>query len=188
MGIVIGFAGAIGSGRSKVSRAVAEVLAWPRVSFGDHIRRLAQENGENPDDRTVLQRLGQALVMTNVEEFVRSVLSENENWRPSGNLVVDGVRHVEVRWSLLTQVKPSAFKLVYVTVDEPTRRQRAEEEWNIPGPQLIRYDQELTEAQIPRILRAYADLAIDSSLPVTIAAQQVTSRLGVHRTPVVAAP
>lgn len=177
MGTVVAFAGPIGSGKTTLSTRVADLLRWPRVSFGDYIRKIARDNDQDPNDRAVLQKLGQSLVMTDVDRFVSAVLA-TADWKVGENLIVDGLRHVEVRLVLLTKVPSSAFKLVYLTVDETTRRQRAEVKWDISQPQLIRYDQELTEAQIPKILRAYADLVIDNGLPTDIAAKEVISQLG----------
>jgi dephospho-CoA kinase len=177
MGTVVAFAGAIGSGKTALSKRVAELLRWPLVSFGDYIRDVARQNGQDPKDRGVLQRLGQSLVMTDVDGFVSAVLARADR-KEGENLIVDGLRHVEVRLVLLKNYPQSSFKLVYLTVDETTRRHRAEDTWNISQPQLIRYDQELTEAQIPKILRAYADIVIDNSLPTDIAAKEVISRLG----------
>jgi cytidylate kinase len=176
-GTVIAFAGAIGSGKSNLSRKVAALLEWPRVSFGEYIRTVAQENGMDASDRGVLQRLGQALVMSDTEDFARKVLATAPNWRGGQNLVIDGLRHVEVRLVLIKLVRPSAFKLVFLSVDETTRRQRALHDKEIPQPQLIRYDQDITEAQIPRILPEYANVTVDNSLPTDIAAREVLSRL-----------
>ena len=185
-GIVVAFAGAIGSGKSNLSRHVAGLLGCPRVSFGDYIRGIAEANHMDSSDRGVLQRLGQALVVSNAEDFARKVLATRPDWQPGQNLVIDGLRHVEVRQVLFTLVRPSILKLVFLSIDETSRRQRAQRDKEIPQPQLIRYDQDITEAQIPRILPSYADVVVDSTLPVDIAAREVLSRLGLQ-VPMVAA-
>ncbi len=177
-GTVVAFAGPIGSGKSNLSTRVATLLGWPRVSFGDYIRKVARENHQNEGDRAVLQKLGQALILSSTEEFVKNVLAEGGNWREQGNLIVDGLRHVEVRQLLLKLSAPNAFKLVFLSLDETTRRQRAQTEKATPIPQLIRYDQDITEAQIPRILPQYADITIDNALPIEIAAKEVLAKLG----------
>lgn len=177
-GIVIAFSGAIGSGRSELSRRVAELLEWPRVSFGDFVRKVALEHKENPNDRVVLQKLGQALVVSDVDSFVGGVLAQDPTWREDGNLVVDGLRHAEVRHALLQKVAPSLLKMVFVKVDEDTRHARIADSNNIEPRLLTRYDQHITEAQIPRILPEYADIDIDNTLPVDIAAAQIIARLG----------
>src|SRR4029077_15353862 len=41
---VLGFSGAIGSGRSELSRLVADKLKWPLLRFGDYLRALAGQD------------------------------------------------------------------------------------------------------------------------------------------------
>jgi cytidylate kinase len=177
MGIVIAFSGPIGAGKSTISQKVADLLQWPRVSFGEYVQKIATENGQDPYDRTVLQRLGQALVLSDVDGFVKGVLEQKE-WKEEGNLVVDGLRHAEVRHALIQQIHPSKLKHVFVTVDEDTRQQRVREEDKVEPRILMRYDQDITEAQIPRVLREYKDLEVSGRLPSEIAAKEVIARLG----------
>lgn len=186
MGIVLAFSGPIGAGKSTISLKVAELLRWPRVSFGEYVQKVAKENNQDPSDRTVLQRLGQALVLSDVDSFVESVLNQRE-WRTEGNLVVDGLRHAEVRHALMQKIKPSVLKHVYVTVDEDTRQQRVREEDKVEPRLLMRYDQDITEAQIPRIIREYKDIEVSGKLPSQIAAKEIVSRLGIAPSPMVAA-
>jgi cytidylate kinase len=189
MGIVIAFSGPIGAGKSTISQKVADLLHWHRVSFGEYVRKVAKENNQDPNDRTVLQRLGQALVLADVDGFVEGVLNQKE-WRDGkgeGNLVVDGLRHAEVRHALIQKIRPNVLKHVYVTVDEDTRQQRVREEDKVEPRVLMRYDQDITEAQIPRIIREYKDIEVSGKLPSQIAAKEVVARLGLASPPMVAA-
>jgi cytidylate kinase len=182
MGIVIAFSGPIGAGKSSISQKVAEVLNWPRVSFGEYVQKVARQNNQDANDRTVLQRLGQALVLSDVDEFVKGVLDQVK-WRDEngeGNLVVDGLRHAEVRHALIQQIRPrNVLKHVFVTVDEDTRQQRVRQEDNVEPRVLLRYDQDITEAQIPRVMREYKDIEVSGKLPSQIAAREVIARLGI---------
>jgi cytidylate kinase len=186
MGVVVAFSGPIGAGKSTISQRVAESLNWPRVSFGDYIKKIAQENAADPDDRAVLQRLGQALVLADVDGLVEDVLNQRK-WRNEngeGNLVVDGLRHVEVRHALLQKIRPqNVLKHVFVTIDEDTRQQRVRDEDHIEPRILMRYDQDITEAQIPRILREYKDIEVSGKLPASIAAREVVAKLNLSPTP-----
>jgi cytidylate kinase len=191
MGTVIAFSGPIGAGKSSISRAVAGLLGWPRVSFGEYVQKVAKDSGQDPEDRAVLQRLGQALVVSDVDGFVDAVLNQTK-WRGEdreGNLVVDGLRHAEVRHALIQRIEPNVLKHVFVTVDEDTRQQRVREEDKVEPRILMRYDQDITEAQIPRVIREYKDIEISGRLPSDLAAREVVSRLGVSkpRSPMVAA-
>jgi cytidylate kinase len=179
MGIVIAFSGPIGAGKSTISQKVADLLHWPRVSFGEYVQTVARERGQNPEDRNVLQKLGQALVLSDVDGFVTEVLNRKK-WRGDGNLVVDGLRHAEVRHALIQQIKPSKLKHVFVTVDEDTRQERVRVEDKVEPRILMRYDQDITEAQIPRIIREYKDIEVDGTLPADMAALEVAVRLGLY--------
>jgi cytidylate kinase len=189
MGAVIAFSGPIGAGKSTISQKVSELLSWPRVSFGEYVQKVARENGQDPADRAVLQRLGQALVLADVDGFVDEVL-KGKAWRDAkgqGNLVVDGLRHAEVRHALVQKIRPNILKHVYVTVDEDTRQQRVLEEDRVEPRLLMRYDQDITEAQIPRIIREYKDIEVSGKLPPLIAAREVIARLGLSPSPMAAA-
>jgi cytidylate kinase len=185
MGVVVAFSGPIGAGKSTISKRVADSLNWPRVSFGEYIKKVARENGEDPEDRAVLQRLGQALVLADVDGLVEEVLSQCQ-WKDAngeGNLVVDGLRHAEVRHALVQRIRPNILKHVFVTIDEDTRQQRVRDEDHIEPRILMRYDQDITEAQIPRILREYRDIDVNGRLPTQIAAREVVAKLNLTPTP-----
>ncbi len=175
--LIVAFSGAIGTGKSNVSRKVQEILGWPRVSFGDYVRKQAHELGQDQNDRVVLQRLGQALVQRNTREFAKNVLDQITGWETGPGILVDGLRHVEVRQALIDIVGVPNFRLVFLSLDEASRRRRAEASRQIPPSQLIRYDQDITEAQISRILPAYADVKLDAALPERVLADDIISKL-----------
>lgn len=177
VGTVVTLSGAIGTRRSDIAIALAERLGWQRVKFSGYIKSKLQAEGANPEDRRLQQKLGQELVQTNVRGFVAGVLAQAEGWEPGLNLVVDGLRHAEVRLALLAAIDPSVLHYVHVEVDEVTRQETAETVRGIQERLLYRYDQDLTEAQLPRILPAYADQIVDGSLPATMVADKVVARL-----------
>lgn len=176
-GTVVALSGAIGTRRSDIAVALAERLGWARVKFSTFIASRLAEVGGEADDRRLLQKLGQELVQTDVDGFVAGVLAQAPDWAPGGNLVVDGLRHAEVRLALLHAIRPSSLHYVHVEVDEVTRQETAETARGIQERLLYRYDQDLTEAQLPKILPAYADQIVDGSLPTKIVADKVFARL-----------
>jgi dephospho-CoA kinase len=147
---------------------------FKRASFGDQVRNVARQAGQDPKNRAVLQQLGQALVLTRREEFIRDVLNQVPN---AENVIVEGVRHVEVLIDLKRLVQPRVLKLVHIKTDAEIRQQRMMDRDKVERRVVARYDADITEAQINRILPQYADLTIDGSLPLDILADQVIAFL-----------
>lgn len=177
---VVAFAGPIGSRKSELSRALAERLHWPRRSFGDFLRGQAKANGMDASDRAVLQQLGQVRVQSDPDRFVSDVL-EGHDWTKHPNLVLDGLRHAEVRHALLIllQRQEVSLKLVFVEIDEPLRQRQAQER-GVPLRLLATYDRDLTEAQVSRVIKAYADVIVPGSLPIALGVDTVISRLSLR--------
>jgi adenylate kinase family enzyme len=179
-GIALAFSGAIGSGKSSVSGELQKLLEWPRVSFGDFVRKTASSMGRDATDRDVLQKLGQALVVSNLEGFVRDVLAQAPEWADADGVIIDGLRHTEVREELIRQVHPKQLKLVIVNVDEGTRLARAQKEKDIESHVLSRYDQDVTETQTRQALPNFADLQVENDLSPVIAAEAIIRKLNLH--------
>ena len=179
-GQVVAFSGPIGSRKSELSKAVAENLHWPRRSFGDFLREDAKASGMNPGDRAVLQQLGQARVQSDADRFVADVLAGHD-WSKHPNLILDGLRHAEVRHALLLhlRVHEIGLKVVFVEIDEALRQRQAEER-GVPLRLLATYDRDLTEAQVSRVMRAYADAVVPGSLPKGHAVDTVISKLSLQ--------
>src|SRR5580700_323855 len=164
-GTVIVFSGALGLYTGALSTVVAETLQWKRARFSDFIRQLASSRGKNPDDRGVLQHLGQEIVQKGPEDFVRSVLGMAK-WSPGENLVLDGLRHAEVFRELRSQVGPSAdLRVVHVTIADRARRaDRAKRAEGFTDDQFGQYETDVTEAQVEET-PAYANLSLDGAEP-----------------------
>lgn len=170
LNFVLAFSGGLGAGKSSLTTALHERLGWPRASFGDHVRKLAAENGRDSKDRAVLQQLGQALVLTNVEGFVDDVLAQAGD---APNVILDGVRHVEVLFTLREKFKDKV-KLVHLEAPSDLRQERYLQRETVERRLLARYEQDITEAQIARILPQYADLLVDATLPLSFQVGKVT--------------
>ena len=162
--LVLGFAGKIGSGKSTVSAEVAKALGWPRASFGDYLRTVAKSNGFG-ESREVLQELGSSLVEKGAEEFCRSVLAHYQ-WSAGEPLIVDGVRHAEVVEALRRLVAPLELRLVFIDVDDRTRRDRLPTTDKDMPKKLQLIETHMTEKQVNECLPALADLRLPGSQPV----------------------
>ena len=158
--IVIGFAGKIASGKSTLSERFAEEMGWPYVSFGDYVRTVARQRGEDDSQREILQQIGASLVEQDCEGFCRAVLQQAQ-WQSGEPLVIDGIRHIEVKQVLENLVAPSKFVLIYISVDEQIRRQRLHHE-GIDDPERIeRIESASTEIQAKAELPKAADFTLD---------------------------
>lgn len=157
--LVLCIAGGIGSGKSSLARSISEELGWERVSFGDHVKAVAVREGL-PTDRQTLQRVGEDLVRSHLKRFCREVLS-SAGWSPGRNLVIDGVRHLEVLDVLRQLVKPQDLRLVFVEVSTVERQRRLVERSEVVD--FLAAEQHSTEAQRD-LLKAKADLILDETM------------------------
>lgn len=159
--IVLGFAGSIASGKSTLSIDVALSLGWQRVSFGDYVRTVAQRQ-ELGESREVLQAVGESLVKKGIEQFCRAVLAQVD-WEPGQPLVIDGIRHGETVSILRWLVAPSELLLVFVAVNESTRKTRLAERGLTDYELRQQFEKHSTEAQVRTVLRGMADFTVDST-------------------------
>lgn len=162
MGLVVCFAGQIGSGKSSLSRALAGSLGWPRTAFGDYLRKEAAKIGQDPDSRQVLQDLGQSLVERDAKQFCRAVLADG-GFAPQGNLLVDGVRHVDVQRLIAELVAPSKTKLIYLAAGDAQRLERISDRSDGQSD-FARAESHSVEAQLRDSLPALADAHINTEI------------------------
>lgn len=158
------FSGAIGSGKTTVSTAVAAALGWPRASFGDHVRIAAlQRYGDT--SRVNLQKMGAELITSlGWESFCREVLVRG-GWQPGRPMVVDGIRHAEAIIMLRTLAAPLSAVLVHLRVEDDVRRERLEERGKVALGQehIASADKHSTEIQVHTTLHALADHVLDAT-------------------------
>jgi dephospho-CoA kinase len=159
--IILGFAGSIASGKSTLSNEVASSLGWQRVSFGDYVRTVAQRQ-ELGESREVLQAVGASLVKQGMEQFCRAVLAQVD-WEPGQPLVIDGIRHAEIVSTLRRLVAPFELLLVFVAVNESTRKARLVERGLTDYKLRQQFEAHSTEAQVQTVLREMADYTADST-------------------------
>lgn len=153
---IVGVAGAIGSGKSALSRALAGEGGGARVSFGDFVRDQADAREVEPT-RENLQALGEQLIdELGAPEFVRRVLTDQTT---TELIVVDGVRHLAVDEALRRIA--AEYLLVFVEVDGETRRRRVREREG-RDVDLAELDRHSTEREVA-LLRERADVVVDGA-------------------------
>jgi hypothetical protein len=160
MGLVVGFAGRIGSGKSSVSEALAHTLGWRRTGFGDYLRDELTRRGGDPDLREALQDLGQSLVDTDPEGFCRTVLAAG-GFAPGADLLVDGIRHVDIHRIIARLVPPSEPKLIFLAADDTRRIGRVGGRAS-GHADFARAETHRVEADLRASLPAIADVTIDA--------------------------
>lgn len=153
---IVGVSGAIGSGKSELSRALAPALDASRVSFGEFVRGEAEARAIEPT-RENLQELGeQLLAELGPSQFVQRALAV----RPRAELlIVDGVRHLAVDEEL-SRIAVH-YRLVFVEVDDETRRRRLGEREG-HEVDLAALDAHSTEREVP-LLRERAAAVVDGA-------------------------
>lgn len=176
-GLVIGFSGKIASGKTALSTYVAEQLGWPRVSFGDYVRSVAQQKGLGLD-RNVLQDLGAKLLKSDPYSFCRSVLCEAD-WSPGQSLIVDGIRHYEIINHIKTIIAPSQFCLVVVATSEFERhaRLRSRASYDLKIQNTI--ESHSTEFDVNNTLPMHADLIVDGTEEINNIVGQIISHFSI---------
>lgn len=154
--MIICLAGARASGKSTVAKCLADLLGWRSISFGDYVREVARERGLDPQDLAALQDIGLELVEMGWEIFCGNLLKfYNYN---NGNIIVDGIRHVEAVDTLSTITK-SRIILVYLEVSEQVQKDRMKQR---NRGEYEGHESHKVEKQVKHEVRSKADIIIKS--------------------------
>jgi dephospho-CoA kinase len=172
--MVLAFAGSMASGKSTLSRGIAQTLGWPRVSFGDYVRHVVQGRGLQCS-REVLQEVGAAMIEEQGwKAFCCAVLAQGK-WEPGQSLVVDGIRHAEAVETLRQLVAPSELFLIFIAVEEPTRRARLHQRSITDDEAQQRLEAHSTEVQVKTILTKMADCTVNGTRPVASLLKEIVN-------------
>ncbi|HEX3426394.1 MAG TPA: hypothetical protein VHT30_09695 [Acidimicrobiales bacterium] len=118
--MIVGFAGRIASGKSVVSKAVANHYSVDRVSFGDAVRLEARRRGLD-GSRVALQDLGDELIGDGWDVFCSLVIRQAD-WHGDSMLIVDGLRHLGAVDALRRLASPSRLYLVFIDTASDRRK------------------------------------------------------------------
>ena len=162
MSLLICFSGKIGSGKSAVSRAVAQVLRCEHCSFGDYLRDAIGWSGGDPTCRKTLQDLGEKLVRKNPESFCRAVLATG-GFTPKNDFVLDGLRHAIILQILRRVARPSTVRLIFLDVSKEARDARIKGRED--SKDLDRASAHCVESELQESLPTYADIVVNADQP-----------------------
>lgn len=168
---ILTFAGRIGSGKTTIARGVSTALGWPYASTGDYVRMVAKARGLG-ESRAELQDLGGSLIREGWKRFCTAVL-EFAGWQQGHDLVLDGIRHIEVVQTLRSLVAPGHVCLVFIDTDEHIRRERAQLRDAVTIEQLRQADSHATEQEGRNVLFEAADVIINGNQTVSEAVDDV---------------
>jgi dephospho-CoA kinase len=175
--MVLGLSGPSGTGKTTVAKAIARTLGWPLASFGDYVRTVARTQGLDDSSRDVLEGLGELLVEEDVERFCRSVLTHFK-WKSGEPLVIEGIRHQQVAETLRKLAAPMDFRIVYLEVDDETRRLRLRQR-GTREEEVARMHEHPTERLVKEQIPQIADLTLPATKPVDELVKEIVN--WVHR-------
>jgi dephospho-CoA kinase len=161
---VIAFAGKIGSGKTTITKSLADALGWSRASFGDYVRKVVRER-KLEESRVVLQRVGTELLRADPRDFCRLVLV-TAGWRAGQDLLIDGLRHEETIEIIRQLTQAETVQVVFVRISEEVRLGRlVGYEESDPSCRAI-VEAHSSEAQVTSNLAKSANFAVDNDGPL----------------------
>ena len=161
--LVVCLAGAVGSGKTTVARALAADLDATIAGFGDFVRHIAAENNE-PTDRNTLQRLGQSLVEADAIGFTRR-FTDWARFDATRSIIIEGVRHASA-YDAIRDFAQTIGAVPFLIFLNTSSNVRAVRRFGGDLSALIRVDLHAAERQTVDVLERRADLTVDGAKPL----------------------
>ena len=159
MSYILIFSGKIGSGKSSISKLIADKFKFQWLSFGDYVRTKAtQECIEHT--RINLQDLGEKLLKEDIRHFCNDVLNQ-AHWGVEP-LVIDGLRHDTILQELRSIVSPNQVFHVHLNITDNIRSQRLSETRLNEIKNINVIDSHQNEIQVITNLGDLADITINA--------------------------
>ncbi|MBU4338343.1 AAA family ATPase [Patescibacteria group bacterium] len=148
-------AGKIACGKSTVSEVIVRHFGFPRVSFGDILRKYSRTQGL-PQTREALQNLGQKILdQYGYDGFLKWAMDNSPDTNWNGPLIIDGLRHIAV-YEHIVELFPETI-LVYCKCDMQTQISRIVSRDKITKEEAIKIVSHSTERYIQE-LESYAHI------------------------------
>lgn len=157
MHCIILFAGLSKSGKTTLAKKLAESLRVPFSSFGDYVRKEAQQRGFTGSAPRQLQELGSEMVKKDIAGFCKGVL-EQGGYLVGHGLVIDGIRHMDVLAAIKTLAPEQPVKLIYLESSIADRMKRS----SLNARELEEIDSHPVESD-RTLLKSAADLVLSTS-------------------------
>lgn len=151
------FTGPIGSGKTLISKSIAERFAIGWNSFGTEVKRLARSRGLQTD-RSTLQELGAALVEGHSDLLIKSVI-DNCSRSANAGLVIEGLRHVRIWYQLKARLQAIHTFLIYVDCSPAVRVARLMDRDKVNREQIDAIESHSTESELESLINL-ADLVV----------------------------
>ena len=155
--IILCVSGGINSGKTTVSKKLADKLSWKKISFGDYVRHVAIKNDMTPS-RLNCQELGAKLINIDHKKFCNDVLTYG-NWNKNENAIIDGIRHTEILKFIKNISYPSLVYLIYIDTDLRNRINRNKNLKSKVDFKIL--DSHSTEKQVFTMLKNISDLNLN---------------------------
>lgn len=125
---VICIVGKIASGKTHISKIIADKNDWLRCSTSDFLRDIiSQRNGEPFPTREQLQELGNCEIKKGWNTFACNFLNYATQKGDIGFLVIDGVRHIEFFNEMRDIIFPQKCFLIYLDIPNKILQKRLHE-------------------------------------------------------------
>jgi dephospho-CoA kinase len=174
MPLAIAITGRIGSGKTTLSKDLANALQCARASFGDYVRGVVQKRGL-PPTRENLQIVGTELLTSDACGFCRSVLTSS-GYQPGESLVIDGLRHMITIPIICALIEPSSMKIIRVSVPEEIRLQRLRDRGEGDASSVARIESHSSEQELGSIAEM-ADFVVRGDRPRAMNIAEITAWL-----------
>jgi hypothetical protein len=114
--------------------------------------------------REQLQNLGQSLVQDDPEQFCRDVLA-NAGFVPGNDILLDGIRHVDIQRHVAMIVKPSTAVLIHLAAEDDVVVKRVEQRGS-SKQEFLRANSHPVEKDLYQSLPDMADFIVDAGAPL----------------------